>query len=96
MRTLTSLTVVCLLMGCGGSNAPQSSNLDSTILTESSTNEVRGSSLEERAELIGVPLALAESWEQVGVYIGESGLVYAEECQVISRVKIPAGIKIVC
>lgn len=92
MRTLT-ITILAagsLLLGCSNMNEPQTSTQEEHEQPE------QGSSLEERAARIGVPLALAESWEKSGVHIGDGGVVYADECPVSRKVKIPAGIKIIC
>jgi len=92
MRTLT-ITILAagsLLLGCGNTNETQ------TPTQVEREQPERGSSLEERAARIGVPLALAESWEKSGVHIGDGGVVYADECPVSRKVKIPAGVKIIC
>ena len=98
MRTLTItiLAASSLLLGCGNTNETQTPAQDIREQPGQGTAAAEGSALAERAARIGVPLALAESWEQLGVHIGESGVVYADECPVSRKVRIPAGIKIVC
>lgn len=98
MRThiITMLAAGSLLFGCGNTNETQTPDQGKREQPGQGTAAAQGSSLAERAARIGVPLALAESWEQLGVHIGESGVVYADECPVSRKVKIPAGIKIVC
>lgn len=98
MRTLT-ITVLAassLLFGCSTENTTQTIEPGVKNPSGQTATDDPGSSLSERAARIGVPLALAESWAQSGVHIGESGVVYADECPVSRKVKIPAGIKIVC
>jgi len=89
-RTITILAAGSLLLGCSNMKETQ------TLTQEERGQPEQGSSLEERAAGIGVPLTLAESWEKLGVHISDGGVVYADECPVSRKVKIPAGVKIIC
>lgn len=88
-----------LLSGCGEA-AEKTNDAETASVTETPGRTNTGAAqllpLAERAERAKVSLEIAQTWEKQGVYIANSGLVYATECPVSRSVRIPAGVRIVC
>jgi len=104
-RLLIKITIAAsatLFVGCG---APPAQNetakmepIEAEAATEVETSYAKqgDKTLQERADMIGVSLALAESWERAGIHIADNGTVYSQECPPSGVAQIPAGINILC
>lgn len=93
MRKAMFLLCLGVIAGCGGSggDAPGAPSDETPVSVASGTSTV-----EDRADLSGLPPAAVGSLEDAGVRVAPNGELWAEECSDARSVRVPAGKRIIC